>query len=254
MEPKHCETWAEFREEVLIGHAEFQGRPLYRGQRCASWELMSPWDRVRGFYTSAADGLEARTRAFRNLAIGMPGLQTATWKRGDWWTLGRHHGLLTPILDWTRSPYVAAFFAFWDLAEHLNPGFRQGLVPNPVDAPEGNNVAVWALDRRVGRQAWPDLKVLYYRRDDAYRQRAQVGAFTHLDSDTATDLESYLTDKDKRHWLVQYVIPAREYKTALGELRLMNITYATMFPDLDGAAVQTNVDNIVHRFLKPQSK
>src|SRR5579871_975887 len=33
----------------------------------------------------------------------------------DYMAYLRHHGFPSPLLDWTRSPYVAAFFAFRDL-------------------------------------------------------------------------------------------------------------------------------------------
>lgn len=59
------------------------------------------------------------------------------------------------------------------------------------------------------------------------------------------DIELYLTDKDLAHHLECIEIPILEIGKALNDLRLMNITYATLFPDTDGADREANLGPVI---------
>jgi hypothetical protein len=128
-----CESWEDFKAEIHREYAEeIMGvSPLFRGHASSEWKLASPWDRklekwgtgAKGDTRSERDYLLANIlRNFKELAVGLPGIRSRELDDIDWWAVGRHFGLITPLLDWTRSPYVAAFFAFMGFAESINPG------------------------------------------------------------------------------------------------------------------------------------
>ena len=105
---------------------------LFRGHADATWPLETTLDRHRKF---AIDDVRdqyyaALIQEFEREAIRSPGEAENLPSQGDALDLlARHHGLPSPILDWSASPYVASFFAF------------AGAPPGATDA------AVWVLDR-----------------------------------------------------------------------------------------------------------
>jgi hypothetical protein len=181
---------------------------------------------------------------FKEQVIGMPGLRLDRLTSEEhWWALGRHHGLLSPLLDWTRSPYVAAFFAFTTLVEITSPGFpaNYGMARTVQVGPEP--VVIWELDHDSVIQRLEEegvLSVFISRVDDAHRQKAQQGVFTWLRSPDHYDLESFLTSRGHNMSLRKFVVPSGQIRIALYDLFMMNITYATLFPDMDGAAKLAN--------------
>lgn len=267
-----CEDWQSFKKHLMDDeHAEELLRPsgfgpslspMFRGHANPTWKLASPWDRrlarlaPRSALKNRSDSdrvLTSLLAKFQDLAIGLPGLRSRELVGDDeWWTVGRHYGLATPLLDWTRSPYVAAFFAFMGHMEALSAG---ATVSGEVDAERivrqgvEEKVAIWSF--KVSR-AWPqdapppDLKVVESRTDIGHRQRAQRGVFTKLTHESFFCVEDYLESlAPKEPPLRLYLVPAWQAPKAIKELRMMNITFATLFPDLHGAALQANFELVM---------
>ena len=98
------------------------------------WKLEPSFERLRNAYCGSfrRDADEYIRQGFKQRAHHY--LQYLPDERDEleWMALMRHYGAPTRLLDWTRSPYVAAFFAL-------------------ADAKEQQTSAIWAIDAKALR-------------------------------------------------------------------------------------------------------
>jgi len=257
------DSWVQFIEAVRSGPIRQKGsdeesypdQVLYRGHANTEWKLWSPLDRrLVTWVRQSNDELEhssARKKyglpwydalcatilhRFKDASRGMPGADPGLHD-DEYWALGRHFNLLTPLLDWTLSPYVAAFFAFVERLQHMEHGSHFYTL-------KGNDgrVRVWALAMWDDIQVPGEFEIVRANPQTGARQRAQSAVFTRLRSQEHLELEPYFGSRHLTDYLFAYDIPIDAAAHAMRDLQLMNITPATLFPDLIGAAWQANVD------------
>lgn len=220
------DTWDEFAGSLrpeLFGDDHFRrGRYLFRGLPDYNFELVSSFDRL---FPESQDRQRISTElmaAFREEARGQVE-ETILQDDVKTLALGQHHGLPTRLLDWSDSPYVAAFFA---LSSAL-----------PFGADPDHFVAVWVL--HVEAPIWGreyGVEIVGVPASPDFRIRNQAGRFTLARTPDRT-LEQYVGSFELPEFaLTQTFFPASQARHGLADLAMMGITSSRLFPDLTGAA------------------
>jgi hypothetical protein len=144
------------------------------------------------------------------------------------------HGAPTRLLDFTWSPYIAAFFAL----QHTT---HEGVIwaCNPVEIAKAKAIDLHkpgSFPRHFLRSS--DVFV-WTGSPHAMNRRliAQSGTFlvpSVLDRSIEEILKTYANPENT---LVKFILPADKIREkGMRELYRMNVTQATLFPDLDGLA------------------
>ena len=108
--------WSEFYEEV--SYFRKYRDYVWRGQRRGypEWDLKSKFDRLSKS-NNRKKILEEHLNHFKMAIRGRRGVNPPELKDDELWALGQHFGLAAPLLDWTESPFVASYFAFFKRIE-----------------------------------------------------------------------------------------------------------------------------------------
>ena len=98
--------FSDFVNQELLDYTTY----VYRGHASTAWKLEPTLDRL-----ISAPNSPKRDQHLRNFKFSARGRRgshpTRIETENDWWALGQHHGLATPLLDWSESPFVALYFA-----------------------------------------------------------------------------------------------------------------------------------------------
>ena len=245
-------SWDALKLYLLNFASEYSdGSYVFRGHADASWKLEPTIDRLGLKDTIAA---EARSIADfeKDVAIfsGTKDISFLNMPATDlqWLALMQHHGAATRLLDFSDSPFIAAFFAMANISASNRDKCIWAI---PLDVIDKKNLSI--IDDRsqtltthyeqlkIDKNRKPDILGYSYLDKQFERLFRQQGGFLYSLSSSRAFLPllvQYFDDASLKSIPLLKLTVKNVSKTEVGhairDLKSMNITYSSLFPDIDG--------------------
>jgi hypothetical protein len=238
-------SWAELSDGLRLVPAVAGGGTtyLFRGQSDADWSLRPAFARLYDQHADLAMVLHVESVILRDFLSHMPA-EGASLLRNERdrnnlpvvWQAMQHFSCPTRLLDWTFSPWVAAYFAVVDRPDRDGALYSfptsqdAGLSPS-TDDPWSPYVLT---DPAVASHDGLFTIVPKFHNE---RSAVQQGSFTMTLNPLADHLDvlERFAPPNVRGFALQKTVIAAECKhKCLGYLHNMNVTARALFPGLDG--------------------
>ena len=235
---RHWRWFGDFINQRFLDYRHY----VFRGHSSDKWKLESTLDRtLKSIPKNRRDDARAgHLERFKLATRGRRGPNPREPRDDDeWWALGQHHGLFTPLLDWTQSPFVALYFAFYE-----------------VEAPGSDYRAIWSIAEGAIQEIsdfdtkYADVRVIKPLSNDNARLVNQQGLFVRCPPGITLEdacRATFAGAKDHAS-LIQFRIPNKDRTDCLRFLNRMNINHLTLFPDLLGASTHCNTDIAIKNY------
>lgn len=228
-------SWSDFKQHVS---SMSKTSYLFRGQQ-KPWSLCTSFHRRGRYRMSEFTNKDVKQLHKRLSAITSHFFDlNVPDQNGAFFNLLQHHGYPTPLLDWSHSPYIAAFFAFRD---------------QPIGYDGDEVIRIYKFNSQKWQESYPQIQIL-----DPPFPHLSVMEFIAIDNPRLApqqavttvsnlhDIEAYILEIESEthiRFLEAIDIPANEREQAMRDLRFMGITAGSMFPGIDGVCEELRERN-----------
>ncbi len=227
-------TW-NAAKQYLINLCKESSHWIFRGQSNPDWEVTSTIERELRYSDQENSSIENKLISeFKRAAPNYLNQNQIPAKLVEWMALMQHYGAPTRLVDFTKSPYIATFFAFENIFENYK------------------YVTVWAVEsyklKQLANEVYIDDDVPQLMKNNKYlvypiepfimneRFEKQQGTFLitgNINQSLATNFIEMGLLEDMG--IIKKInIPKIEKNSVIQDLNLMNINPVTLFPGLDG--------------------